>query len=70
VTNLRDDGPGSLRHGIDTAEGPRTIVFDVAGRLQHVTPLAMENKSCITIAGQTAPPGLVVDREQDMHSRR
>ena len=35
VTNLTDDvanpQPGSLRYGINTASGPRTIVFDVSG---------------------------------------
>jgi len=25
VTNLNDDGPGSLRHGISSATGPRTV---------------------------------------------
>ena len=55
VMNLRDDGPGSLRYGIDTADQPRTIVFDVAGTIQLTAPIRMENKSCLTIAGQTAP---------------
>ena len=55
VTNLNDDGPGSLRFGIDTADNPRTIVFDIAGTIRLVTPIRMENKSHLTIAGQTAP---------------
>jgi len=55
VTNLNDEGPGSLRCGIDTADGPRTIVFDVAGTIRLATPIRMENKSRLTIAGQTAP---------------
>ena len=55
VTNLNDEGPGSLRCGIDTADSPRTIVFDVAGTIRLVTPIRMENKSHLTIAGQTAP---------------
>jgi pectate lyase len=55
VTNLHDTGPGSLRYGIDTADNPRTIVFDVAGTVKLVEQIRMENKSCLTIAGQTAP---------------
>ena len=55
VTNLNDSGPGSLRYGIDTANNPRIIVFDVAGTIQLETPIRIENKSCLTIAGQTAP---------------
>src|SRR5262245_729477 len=34
VANLNDDGPGSLRHGIRTAQGPRTIVFDLSGTIE------------------------------------
>ena len=55
VTNLNDNGPGSLRYGIATADNPRTIVFDVAGTIQLETPIRIENKSRLTIAGQTAP---------------
>ncbi|MBN2314266.1 MAG: hypothetical protein JXM79_10075 [Sedimentisphaerales bacterium] len=55
VTTLYDDGPGSFRYGIETAEQPRTIVFDVAGTLPLASTIRMENKSRLTIAGQTAP---------------
>jgi len=55
VTNLHDNGPGSLRYGIDTAGHPRTIVFDVGGTIQLETPIRIEDNSCLTIAGQTAP---------------
>ncbi|MBL9211152.1 MAG: hypothetical protein JNL92_11835 [Opitutaceae bacterium] len=54
VTTLADSGPGSLRHGIATATGPRTIVFEVAGliRLRSALPI---DKSFLTLAGQSAP---------------
>lgn len=55
VTNLDDDGPGSLRHGVETVEGPRTIVFAVDGTIKLESALDIREVAGLTIAGQTAP---------------
>ena len=54
VTNLNDDGAGSLRYGVENADGPRTIVFEVSGNIELKSHLTVET-SYMTIAGQTAP---------------
>ena len=54
VKNLDDSGPGSLREGVRSATGPRTIIFAVSGTIELKSRLSLD-KSHITIAGQTAP---------------
>jgi len=54
VTTLADLGPGSLRHGVATASGPRTIVFDLSGTIFLGSELVIE-APFLTLAGQTAP---------------
>lgn len=53
VTNLNDRGPGSLRAALE-AEGPRIVVFRVAGTIELESDLEIENGD-LTVAGQSAP---------------
>lgn len=60
VTNLNDDGPGSLRDAVN--RGDRIVVFRVGGTIQLKNRLNI-NASNITIAGQTAPGGGICIRD-------
>lgn len=53
VTSLADSGPGTFREALE-GEGPRIVVFNVAGIIQLETPIEI-NHPYLTIAGQTAP---------------
>ena len=61
VTNLKPQGPGSLRAALE-AEGPRVVVFEVSGNIDF-TPygdLSVKHPY-VTVAGQTAPsPGITL----------
>jgi hypothetical protein len=53
VTNLNDGGAGSFRAAAE-AEGPRIVIFRVAGIIALESNIDIDNPD-ITIAGQSAP---------------
>ncbi len=60
VTTLADAGAGSLRHGLESMHGPRTIVFDVGGTIALEKGLRIR-EGRVTVAGETAPgQGIVI----------
>lgn len=54
VTNLNDDGPGSLREAVTNDIGPRTILFAVSGLIPLAERLTLTHSN-VTVAGQTSP---------------
>ncbi|KAM0263682.1 hypothetical protein ACHAPA_008656 [Fusarium lateritium] len=61
VTTLEDsEEPGTLRHALTIATGPRIVVFDVGGVITTKSRISV-NDQYITLAGQTAPgKGIVI----------
>lgn len=64
VETLDDAGPGSLRAAVE-AEGPRSVVFAVAGTIALRSPLVVE-RPWITIAGESAPGDGITLRDQPL----
>jgi hypothetical protein len=64
VTNLNDDGPGSLREAVNGKQ-PKIVVFAVAGTIHLQTKLNISANT--TIAGQTAPGGGICIADQPVN---
>jgi hypothetical protein len=63
VTNLNDDGPGSLRDAVSAPN--RTVIFRVSGTIQLKSQLLLTHPY-ITLAGQTAPGDGICTRDYDV----
>jgi hypothetical protein len=66
VTSLEDSGPGTLREAIDRARDDvlSLVTFDVSGVIELERMIEV-NKSCLYVAGQTAPGGGITIRAPD-----
>lgn len=54
VTNLNNEGKGSLRHALEDIKEPRTVLFAVSGCI-GLTDNIIISDPYVTIAGQSAP---------------
>jgi hypothetical protein len=62
VTSLDSAGPGSLRAALET-NGPRIVVFEIAGVIDLDRNNLVISEPFLTVAGQTAPsPGITIIR--------
>lgn len=60
VTNLQNDGHGSLRWALEEKQGARIVLFKVQGRINLTEEIRIESP-LVTLAGQSAPgKGVVV----------
>ena len=69
VTTLEDSGFGSLREGVELADGPRIIVFDISGTIILEDILWIKNSN-LTIAGQTAPGDGICIRDYSVNIKK
>ena len=68
VTNLKESGAGSLREALE-ADGPRIVVFKVAGIIDLDGNRIYVKNPYLTVAGQTAPSGGITVKGQDIQIR-